>query len=143
MTNSAQITHDDSFLAVNPFIIFFTIFLMPYILFFLLMMAITGLVEPMLIVDAIIKKSSTDFIKVWVIGSFVLSIFTTLYLSGINVKQYVQNTMGRRPKLSGGSHQKEEVEKAPPPTDDMIEQHPQKSAAKLPVKTNRPRLNKH
>ena len=69
MTDSLQMQHDDSTLYVNPFIVFFTIFLMPYLLFFLLMMAITGLVEPMLILDAIIKKSSMDFIKVWVIGS--------------------------------------------------------------------------
>ena len=106
MTGYTERTDESYSISVNPFFVFFTIFLMPYFLFFLLMMFITGLMDPILIVNVIIKKSSLDFIKVWVIGSFVLSVIGTIYISGINVKVYVKEKFSR-PKISGGTIHKE------------------------------------
>ena len=134
MTNSVHMTHDDSTVAVNPFVIFITIFVMPYALFFLLMMALTGLAEPMLIVDAIIKKSSIDFVKVWVIGSFILSIIMTLYLSGMSVTQYVYGTFQRETKRPSTKQAKEDFVIRPSATVAIETPQAHSSVAKLPVK---------
>ena len=96
MTGAVRTVQNDIVVSVNPFLMFIMIFLVPYLLFFLLIMSVTGLVEPLLILETIIQKSSLDFVKIWVIGSFILSLLATLYLSGNSATHYLLSALHQR-----------------------------------------------
>lgn len=100
-----------SVVTINPVLLFIIIFVSPYFLFMLTMMAVTGRTDIMLIYEAVAAHSDTVYFKAWIIGSFALAILGTLFFSGRRTKQYIVEqieTKQVREKLQGGSVDKKE-----------------------------------
>ena len=94
---------------VNPFLVFFTIFILPYLIFFLLMMFVTGYMDPTLILESVIEKRGVEFIKIWIIGSFAISVIATLLISGAGITRIIKRGSSRNTSFTGGSIEIEEV----------------------------------
>lgn len=71
---------------VNPFLVFVIVLVVPYLLFYILLMLVTGEINIVLLYKSVMSQNHTALLKTWVIGTFVLavasSIFTALYRTG-------------------------------------------------------------
>ena len=76
-------------LDINPVYTFLLLFVTPYVLFFLMLMLITGQSDIELLYLSVMNESNTTILKAWVIGSFVLSITGTLFFSGYRTTDYI------------------------------------------------------
>ena len=74
---------------INPLYIFLLLFITPYLLFFLMLMLITGQSDIELLYLSVMNESNMTVIKAWVIGSFVLSVAGTLFFSSYRTTDYV------------------------------------------------------
>ena len=97
---------------VNPFLVFFTIFILPYLIFFILMMFVTGYTDPTLILESIIEKRGVEFIKIWVIGSFAMSIIATVLISGAGITNIIKKGNKKTKAFAGGSIEIGEIPQA-------------------------------
>lgn len=81
---------------VNPVTTFILLLVAPYILFFGLLMLLTGQFDLPLVYTSVIQVSGTVYIKAWVIGSFLLAVTGTVLLSGYRTKTYVVEQITRK-----------------------------------------------
>ncbi len=89
---------------INPFYTFILLFITPYVLFFAILMLITGQTDIELLYYSVMNESDTAVIKAWVIGSFVLSVLGTLFFSGYRTTDYIARRIrAGREEISGGS----------------------------------------
>ncbi|MEJ2501210.1 MAG: hypothetical protein P8Y65_08860 [Campylobacterales bacterium] len=58
----------------NPFLVFVFFLTAPYLLFFLLLMLVTGQFDVVLLAEAVWERDWDAYMKTWVIGTFVLSV---------------------------------------------------------------------
>lgn len=79
----------DNVVTFNPVVLFLLIFITPYILFVVTVMAVTGRTDIMLIYESVIANSDSVYFKAWMIGTFVLAILGSLFFSGRRTKQYL------------------------------------------------------
>ena len=86
-TYSSDAIADD--VTINPFYTFLLLFVTPYVLFFAMLMLITGQTDIQLLYYSVINESDTAVVKAWVIGSFVLSVLGTLFFSGYRTTDYL------------------------------------------------------
>jgi hypothetical protein len=101
--NSEAPTQSGEAVYVNPFLVFFTIFILPYLIFFALMMFVTGYTDPALILESVIEKRGAEFIKIWIIGSFVMSVIATVLISGAGITHMIKNGSKKTTAFGGGS----------------------------------------
>ncbi len=74
---------------INPFMIFVIFMLLPYLLFFTLLVLLTGQHDLMLLYASVIDVSDTVYFKAWMIGSFLLSCSAAMILGGQRTKAYL------------------------------------------------------
>ncbi len=89
ITNNDYYDNPEDLIELNPIIVFTTLFVAPYVLFFLLLMLITGQTDPQLLLYSVLTESDTAVIKTWVIGSFILAVLGTLWFSGVQTKRVI------------------------------------------------------
>lgn len=75
--------------SINPLMLFVLLFVMPYVLFFGLLMLITWQFNLVLLYESVMQVSGAAYIKAWVIGSFLLAFAGALLLSGYRTKSYL------------------------------------------------------
>ena len=85
--------HQQDEVEVNPFMLFMLLLIMPYVLFFGLLMLITWQFNLALLYESVVQVSGTVYIKAWVIGSFVLAFLGALLLSGYRTKSYLSEQL--------------------------------------------------
>lgn len=73
-----------------PVVLFFTLLIGPYLLFFLLLMLLTGNTDFILLYESIMQESNAVLLKTWIIGSFVLAILGTFYITTQQTKQLLK-----------------------------------------------------
>jgi hypothetical protein len=73
----------------NPFLVFVFFLTAPYLLFFLLLMLITGQFDVVLLAEAVWERDWDAYMKTWVIGTFVLSVLSALFVSGYRTERYL------------------------------------------------------
>jgi hypothetical protein len=85
--------------SINPVTTFLFLLITPYILFFALLMLLTGQYDLPLLYTSVIQVSGTAYVKAWIIGSFLLAVIGTVVLSGYRTKTYVIERMAyKRPR---------------------------------------------
>jgi len=94
-------SHDDpsDYVELNPFVVFLILFIVPYLLFFGLLMLVTGQTDAMLLYASVVNESNDALIKAWVIGTFALSVVGTLWFSGVQTKQLIQSHLKKSHEL--------------------------------------------
>lgn len=85
--NSGEKTEGKPYL---PIAIFFALLVGPYILFLILLMLLTGHTDIALLYNSIMQESNDVLIKGWVIGTFVLAILGTFYITSQQTKQLIK-----------------------------------------------------
>lgn len=95
---------------INPFVLFFVIMIIPYMLFFGFLMFLTGQLDLTLLFTSVIQVNNTVYFKTWLIGSFLLTCCSALLFSGYRARLYllarwIQNrTKSRNENISKPSH---------------------------------------
>ncbi|OQX57496.1 MAG: hypothetical protein B5M52_07290 [Helicobacteraceae bacterium 4484_230] len=107
--NSEAPTQNSEAVYVNPFLVFFTIFILPYLIFFALMVFVTGYTDPTLILESVIEKRGVEFIKIWIIGSFVMSVIATILISWAGITHIIKKGSKKTAAFSGGSVETGEI----------------------------------
>jgi len=82
----------------NPFLIFVFFLTAPYILFFLLLMLMTGQVDIVLLAQAVWERDWDAYMKTWIIGTFVLAVLCALFVSGYRTERYFVRLFSHHPK---------------------------------------------
>ena len=102
----ASAPHDNTIVdevSINPFYTFLLLFVTPYIVFFLLLMLVTGQTDIELLYTSVINESNAAILKAWVIGSFVLSMIGSLFFSGYRTTDYIARRLRANKPMEGGS----------------------------------------
>ncbi len=80
---------------VNIFVVFLLLFVTPYILFYTLLVLITGEADLIMLYEAVNSESNMAFIKTWIIGSFILSFIGSMLISGAKIGKSVKKRVSR------------------------------------------------
>ncbi len=86
---------------VNPFAIFLLLFITPYLLFYALLVLITGEVSLAILYNAVSSEDNTALLKTWIIGSFLLSIVGTAVISGASISRSIKRKISVQNRHSG------------------------------------------
>ena len=92
--------HRETTVNINMVLVFAFFLILPYILFFGLLMLLTGQIDVLLLYSAVMQKNDPVVIKAWVIGMFVLSVASTAYVSIYRTEKYLVRRLSHH---SGGS----------------------------------------
>lgn len=84
-----HIHHPQDNVNVNPLMLFLLLLVMPYVLFFGLLMLVTWQFDLVLLYESVMQVSGAAYIKAWVIGSFLLAFLGALLLSGYRTRSYL------------------------------------------------------
>jgi len=98
-----QIRRVDDTVRFNPLLVFIFLLAAPYILFFGLLMLVTGETDIALLIEAVWGGAWTVYMKTWVIGTFVLAVGGALFFSGYRTERYLIDRLFRGRRKGGGS----------------------------------------
>jgi hypothetical protein len=90
----------------NPILVFFFFLTAPYFFFFLLLMLVTGQFDIVLLAEAVWQRDWDAYMKTWVIGTFVLSVLSALFVSGYRTERYLVQHFSHpsKPRASSASN---------------------------------------
>ena len=95
--------HSGESVEVNPLTMFVLLLVMPYLLFFGLLMLLTGQTDIVLLFDSVVRESQTVYMKAWIIGTFILSVLGALWVSGYRTTNFITQRITGSRKRRGGS----------------------------------------
>lgn len=103
----------------NPFLLFVLLLITPYLLFFSLLMLVTGELNLSLLAESVWQGEWSVYMKTWVIGSFVLSVLGALFFGGYRTERYLtRHRAVRRTRPRPAPHEHHYViEAVPEPVD--------------------------